>query len=114
MSTKNNGPLELPAPVAAYFVADSTDAEAVARCFTEDAVVIDERREHQGRTAIAKWKAEASSKYRYTSEPLRVHVSGAEATVTRRLTGDFPRSPIELRYHFTLDGDQIARLKIAP
>jgi ketosteroid isomerase-like protein len=113
MPTKNMDPLQLPAPVAAYFAADSAGGEAVARCFTDDAVVIDERREHKGRTAITKWKAEASTKYRYTSEPLRVHVSGAEATVTSRLTGDFPGSPVELRYHFTLEGDQIGRLEIA-
>ena len=86
----------------------------MAQCFTDGAVVIDERHEHQGPVAIARWKAEACAKYRYTTKPLAVHVSGNEITVTGRVTGDFPNSPIELRYHFTLEGDKIARLEIAP
>ena len=34
------------------------------------AVVIDERQEHRGRAAIARWKAEASSNFRYSVERL--------------------------------------------
>jgi ketosteroid isomerase-like protein len=112
--TKMVEPIDLPAPVAAYFAADTTGAEAVAQCFAEDAVVIDERREYQGRTAIAQWKAEASAKFRYTVEPLGVHVSPDQTTVTGRVTGDFPGSPVDLQYRFTLEGDKIARLEIAP
>ncbi len=104
----------LPPPVAAYFAADTTDAEAVAQCFTDGGVVIDERHEHRGRTAIARWKAEVSAKLRYTVERLGVHISGDQTTVTGRVTGDFPGSPVELQYRFTLEGDKIARLEIAP
>jgi hypothetical protein len=112
--TKTTEPIDLPAPVAAYFAADTTGAEAVARCFTDGAVVIDERREYRGRTAIAQWKAAASAKFRYSVEPLGVHVSADQTTVTGRVTGDFPGSPVELQYHFTLEGAKIARLEIAP
>ena len=114
MTTKTAQPIDLPPPVAAYFAADTTGAEAVAQCFTDGAVVIDERQEHRGRTAIARWKAEVSAKLRYSVERLGVHVSGDETTVTGRVTGDFPGSPVELQYHFTLEGDKIARLEIAP
>ena len=114
MTTKTVEPNDLPAPVAAYFAADTIGAEAVARCFTDGAVVIDERQEHWGRTAIAQWKAEASAKFRYSVERLRVHVSGDQTTVTGRVTGDFPGSPVDLQYHFTIEGDKIARLEIAP
>jgi hypothetical protein len=114
MTTKTAEPLDLPAPVAAYFVADTTAAEAVAQCFTDGAVVIDERQEYRGRAAIARWKAEASAKFRYSVERLGVHVSGVQTTVTGRVTGDFPGSPVELQYRFTLEGDRIARLEIAP
>ena len=112
MTTKTVEPLDLPAPVAAYFVADATGAEAVAECFTDGAVVIDERREYRGRTAIARWKVEATAKYHHTSEPLAVDVSGPDVTVTARVTGDFPGSPVDLRYHFTLERAAIARLEI--
>ena len=114
MTMKTAEPIDLPTPVAAYFAADTTGDEAVAQCFTDGAVVIDERREHRGRTAIARWKAEASAKFRYTVERLGVLVSGDQTTVTGRVTGDFPGSPVELRYRFTLEGDKIARLEITP
>ena len=104
----------MPAPVAAYFAADTTSAEAVAQSFTDGAVVIDERQEYRGRTAIARWKAKTSAKFRYSVERLGVHVSGDQATVTGRVTGDFPGSPVDLQYHFTLEDDKIARLEIAP
>jgi hypothetical protein len=86
----------------------------VAQCFTDGAVVIDERQEYRGRTAIARWKAEASAKFRYTVDRLGAHVSGDQTTVTGRVTGDFPGSPVDLQYRFTLEGDKIARLEIAP
>ena len=113
MTTKTAEPIDLPAPVAAYFAADATGAEAVAQCFADDAVVIDERREHRGRTAIARWKAETSAKFRYTVDRLGAEVSGNQTTVTGRVTGDFPGSPVHVRYRFTVEGDKIARLEIA-
>ena len=63
-------PLELPGPIAAYFAADKEDGEAVARCFTEAAVVKDEGRTYHGRAAIRQWKEEVSTRYQYTCEPL--------------------------------------------
>ena len=111
MST-NAKAIHLPLSIAAYFDADTRDADRVAQCFAERAVVIDERREHMGRAAIARWKAEATSKYHYTSEPIEVDNTGSEVTVIARLVGDFPGSPVDLRYRFTLEGNSIARLEI--
>jgi hypothetical protein len=113
MKTDANS-VNLPPSIAAYFQADTNDAGRVALCFTENAVVVDERREHRGRTAIANWKAAATAKYHYTSEPIGVETTGTELTVTARLVGDFPGSPVDLRYRFTLEGDKITRLEIAP
>ena len=114
MTTKAAKPIDLPAPVAAYFAADTTGAEAVAQCSTDGAVVIDERHEYLGRTAIARWKAETSAKFRYTVDRLGADVSGDQTTVTGRVTGDFPGSPVDLQYRFTLEGDKIPRLEIGP
>lgn len=107
-------PLLLPEPIADYFSADATDSAAVAQCFTADAVVIDERETHRGRDAIARWKAAASAKYDYVSDPVAIERRGEDYVVTARLTGNFPGSPVELRYAFTLAGDAIARLEIVP
>src|SRR5687768_15415458 len=82
MTTKTAEPIDLPPPVAAYFAADTTDAKAVAQCFNHGAVVIDERQEYRGRAAIARWKAEASSNFRYSVERLGGRVSGDQITVT--------------------------------
>ena len=108
----NAKPVNLPPSIAAYFQADTRDADRVAQCFTESAVVIDERREHRGRMAIANWKAGATAKYHYTSEPIGIETTGTGLTVTARLVGDFPGSPLNLQYHFTLEDDRIARLEI--
>lgn len=107
-------PIDLPKPISAYFAADKAGGEAVVRCFTEDAVVKDEGQTHVGRAAIAAWKAEASTKYTYTSEPISIENAGDTTIVTSHLVGDFPGSPIDLRYLFTLADDRIASLEIKP
>jgi hypothetical protein len=106
--------LALPQPVAAYFAADREDGEAVARCFTEDAVVKDEGHTYHGRAAIKQWKADASAKYQYTSETLACDREDGTTVVTCRLTGNFPGSPVNLRFIFRLEGDKIASLEVIP
>ena len=107
-------PLALPEPIADYFAADATDGAAIAKCFAADAVVIDEKKTHRGRDAIAAWKSEASAKYDYIAEPVALDDQGDKVLVTAHLTGNFPGSPVDLRYAFTLSGDAIARLEIVP
>ena len=106
--------LDLPKPVAAYFIADKGDSEAVSQCFTESAVVKDEGHTYNGRAAIKKWKADTSTKYQYTSEPFACEQKNGMTIVTSRLTGNFPGSPVNLRFFFELKGDKIASLQIIP
>lgn len=68
--------LDLPEPIAAYFAADKRDIEAIAQCFTKDAVVKDEGHTYTGVMAIKQWKAETSTKYTYTSEPFALERHG--------------------------------------
>lgn len=103
---------ELPAPIAAYFHADRQDGDAVARCFTETGTVRDEGHLYEGRAAIARWKAEASTKYSYTVEPRAIDHDGDTVIVTGHVAGDFPGSPVDLRYRFRLAGAGIAALEI--
>jgi hypothetical protein len=106
--------LNLPKPVATYFTADKSDSEAVSRCFTDDAVVKDEGHTYNGRAAIRKWKEEASAKYEYTCEPVACEQKDGKSVVTCGLTGNFPGSPINLRFFFRIEGDKIASLEIVP
>ncbi|ODN72105.1 nuclear transport factor 2 family protein [Methylobrevis pamukkalensis] len=101
----------LPPPIAAYFAADSAGA-GVADCFAPTGAVKDEGRTHVGRAAIARWKAEASSQYDYVSEPVAVEENGEQVLVTSRVTGNFPGSPVDLRYRFVVAADGIVRLEI--
>jgi hypothetical protein len=107
-------PLNLPEPIAAYFDADKRDGEGVARCFTKQAVVKDEGQTHSGLTAIKAWKTQASAKYSYTSKPQALEHKDGRFVVTCRLVGNFPGSPIDLRYTFTLERGKIASLEITP
>jgi hypothetical protein len=47
-----------------------------------------------------------------TVEPLGSAQKDDKTIVTNRLTGNFPGSPIELEFVFTLDGNKIASLEI--
>jgi len=105
---------DLPAPVIAYFNEDKNDSDAIARCFTEQGVVKDEGRTHTGRAAIRQWRANTSAQYNYTSEPFAVEHQAGKTIVTSHVVGDFPGSPVDLRYCFVLEGDKIAFLEIVP
>src|ERR1700681_4163157 len=101
----------LPSPIKEYFSAARRDAEAVASFFTDSAVVIDESRTWIGRDGIREWKKSTTTKYRYTSEPIASEEKDGKIVVTSRLTGNFPGSPVELRYVFEIDGDKISSLE---
>ena len=66
----------------------------------------------KGLAAITQWKAETTKKYQHKVEPLASVSKGDKIIVTNRLTGNFPGSPIELKFIFELDGDKIASLEI--
>jgi hypothetical protein len=106
--------LNLPEPIAAYFEADRGDSHAVARCFTNEAVVTDEGQTHAGLPAIKAWKAAASAQYSYVTEPVALEKTDRKYVVTSRVTGDFPGSPVDLRFIFALERGRIVSLEITP
>lgn len=106
--------LDLPEPIAAYFTADRGDSEAVAECFMANAVVKDEGHTYQGRAAIEQWKAGVSAKFQYTTELIAQEQKDDTFVVTSKITGNFPGSPVVLRFFFGLEDDRIASLEIIP
>ena len=105
--------VDLPTPIAIYIAAENRgDTEALAQCFAEHAIVRDEGRTIEGLAAIKQWTAETKKKYQHTVEPLASAQNGDKTIVTNRLTGNFPGSPIELRFIFGLDGNKIVSLEI--
>jgi SnoaL-like domain len=103
----------LPKPIAIYIEAENSgDTNLFDQCFSGDAIVRDENETHAGLPAIKKWKAETKRKYQHTVEPLRVSETDGRFIVANRLTGNFPGSPIELEFVFTLKDDKIVSLDI--
>jgi hypothetical protein len=106
--------IQLPEPITAYFAAHKLDGDAVARCFTSDAVVKDEGRTYTGVAAIKQWKAKTAAKYTYTCEPLSAEQKGGTTVVSCRLEGNFPGGRADLRFFFRLERGKIANLEIIP
>jgi hypothetical protein len=105
--------VNLPGPIAIYFAAENQGhTEIVAHCFAENAVVRDEGQMIEGLVAIKQWQARTKSKYQHTVEPLASDQKDGKTVVTNRLIGNFPGSPIELEFVFTLDRNKIASLEI--
>jgi len=104
--------LDLPKPIARYLATDAGDTDAVMHCFAENATVRDEGRTHTGRAEIAVWKARTASEYQYTSTPVAARKEGGRHIVTAHVEGNFPGSPVDLAYAFTLENDLVRSLEI--
>lgn len=106
--------LNLPQPIAAYFQADHHDGPAVAHCFTPNGRVRDENRTYSGAAEIEAWKDDSSARYNYVAHPRTIELQGHSHIVISQVTGNFPGSPIDLRYTFVLEHDKIGSLEITP
>ena len=105
--------VKMPKTLAEYFAAANTDdADRVAACFAEDAVVRDEGRDIHGRAAVRAWAEEARRKYRFHAAVTSIEQAADRTVVTAHLTGDFPGNPVDLRYRFKLAGSEIIALEI--
>jgi ketosteroid isomerase-like protein len=105
-----------PAVVTRYFEADARrDIEAILSLFTDDAVVVDEGQTRRGSAEIRAWQVGPASKYTYTTEVTGFDVTGEDRyRATGRLEGNFPGGTADLKFDFTISGELISRLEIAP
>ena len=104
----------LPAPVALYVrLENSGDVDSLGDCFAANASVRDEGQTYSGLAAIREWKAETKRKYNHRLTPLEVVTHGGATVMSVRLDGNFPGSPVTLRFRFVLKGGKIASLEIA-
>jgi ketosteroid isomerase-like protein len=108
----------MPAPdiITRYFAAASRrDTDGVVALFADDAVVKDEDQTWRGASGVRAWWDGPATAYQYTTEVLSVESAGGAAYVAGvRLEGNFPGGTANLRYRFSIDGQQIRRLEIAP
>ena len=102
--------------VRRYFELDADrDVDAILALFSEDATVVDEGKQRHGTLEIRAWQTGDASRYTYATDVLEtVALAPNRRVVTGRLTGNFPGGVAELKWDFTVAGDRIARLVIAP
>ena len=95
--------LALSDPIQAYLLAKNNyDPNGVLACFAEGAVVVDEGHERCGRSAIREWIEGSTARYRVRADALDVVEQDGKTTVACLVSGDFPGSPVKLRYAFSL------------
>ena len=106
----------LPEPITGYFEADARrDTDAIVALFGEGAVVMDDGGSWRGAHEIRAWREGPVAKYQYTTELFGTDRAGEdEYLVTGRIDGNFPGGTAALKWRFTLAGDRIVRLHIAP
>lgn len=107
--------IPLPASIQTYLRSKKDhDTTAIEEIFTPQAKVNDngEEQEFHGREAIARWMAESTSKYKTSLEVIQTSADHGDYVVNALVSGDFPRSPAEFVYRFTLKEKLIDRLVI--
>jgi hypothetical protein len=106
----------VPDVIRRYFALDADrEIDSIIALFSDDATVVDEGETREGTPAIRAWKTGPASQYTYTTDVLgTTAVTAHRFVVTGRLTGNFPGATAELKWDFTIAGDRIRRLVIAP
>src|SRR4029077_1001611 len=105
--------MEPPLVIKGYVDASNRhDVKSILACFSDDAVVRDERSEFQGKKMIENWIVRTIEKYEFQFKPLSVRKDDAEVVVAMEVSGTFSGSPITLDYHFKIKGDEILSLTI--
>ena len=79
--------------------------------FTADAHVNDEASDHYG-AEIATWIDRATADTKPTADVTGITGDCGQFVVTAGVSGNFPGSPVQLCYHFTLKDEKIATLFI--
>ncbi|MER6694511.1 nuclear transport factor 2 family protein [Streptomyces minutiscleroticus] len=99
--------------VEEYFAAATDpDHERYFALFGDDAVVHDDGRTHRGLAAVRRWRGEVPS-VRYDLR--EVTGPAAACGAVAEISGDFPGSPVTLRFAFERDAQgKITTLDIEP
>jgi hypothetical protein len=107
--------IDCPEAVRAYLtLTNGDDHESALVTFAENAEVTDDGHTYRGASEISSWLTKTSSEFTYKTTPLTAHNNDDQTTVTCKVEGNFPGSPITLDYHFQLnETNQITNLKIA-
>lgn len=104
--------IELPSVIDQFFHATNTREFAdFLSLFTAEAHVNDEANDYYG-VEIGGWIERATADTKPTADVTEITRDGDRWVVTAQLSGNFPGSPVPLRYDFTLRDGKIGRLII--
>jgi ketosteroid isomerase-like protein len=105
--------MNLPKVITELLMAQNNfDSVAYANCFSDTAVVFDEGNTHKGKAEIQAWIADANARYQAVTKPVGYEEDGNRAVLTAETSGNFPGSPIVLKYNLETENDLIQSLKI--
>ena len=109
-------PGQLPATIRGFLAAHAArDADTALRAFSPAAVVVDQGQTFRGTDEVLGFLRDAGAEFTYTTELIGAQrIDETRWVAINRLEGDFPGGVVELDYRFTMDGDLIAELVIAP
>ena len=109
-------PDQLPATIRGYLEAhEAHDVDTALRAFAPEAVVVDDGSTYRGTEEIRRFLSRAGAAFTFTSTLVGAErADEAHWVATRHLEGNFPGGVVDLRYRFTVDGDLITGLVIAP
>ena len=106
---------ELAPAIVAYIAATNTrNTSTIDQCFAADANVFDEGEHQVGTAAIVRWMKDTGRRYQPRVEVLNVQHRTGKVLVSNVVSGNFPGSPLALRYTFRLNEQgKISRLDIS-
>lgn len=103
---------DLPDVLAHWVTAKNAhDVDGQLSCFSPTASVDDEGETVSGTDAVRAWIERVTAAYDLTVEPTAWEPSIDGGVLVAEVSGDFPGSPLEFRYHLSLDGGLISALR---
>lgn len=104
---------DIPEVVSAYFDADqANDVDALNQIFSDSAIVEDENSLYRGIVEIRTWWLAMKEKYQYFLELIEGSNTDHISTVLTQVSGNFPNSPVKLKFQFTLENGKVVKLRI--
>lgn len=104
---------DIPEVVSAYFDADQVnDVDALNQIFSDVATVEDENIQHHGIVEIRTWWLTVKEKYEHFLKALEVSNTDHISTVLTQVSGNFPNSPVTLKFQFTVENGKVVKLRI--
>ena len=93
----------IPAAERYFDLMEGSDKSLVIEVFAPHAVVLDNGHRYAGRDEILGWLTGPASEFTTTSTWLSASRADDTASAVIEIAGDFPGSPVALRYRFTAD-----------